>query len=86
LPKHLEREKHRESVLRANLAHFDAEDISTTIITYEEQMRGWMSYLAKSKTIDQQLVGYQHLNQFLENFRKINVLHSAKKLWQSSRI
>jgi tRNA(fMet)-specific endonuclease VapC len=48
-----EREKNLEfSVLRANLAHFDSEDISTTIITYEEQMRGWMAYLAKCKTIE----------------------------------
>jgi tRNA(fMet)-specific endonuclease VapC len=70
-----EREKHLDfSILRSNLAHFDSEDISTTIITYEEQMRGWMSYLAKCKTIEQQIVAYERLHQSLENFRKINVL------------
>lgn len=70
-----EREKHLEySILRANLAHFDSEDIATTIITFEEQMRGWIAYLAKCKNIEQQLSAYQRLNQFLENFRKINVL------------
>ncbi|MGH9949643.1 MAG: type II toxin-antitoxin system VapC family toxin, partial [Pyrinomonadaceae bacterium] len=74
-----EREKYRESLLRSNLAHFDSEDISTTIITYEEQMRGWMSYLSKSRTIDQQLVAYRRLNQFLENFLKINFLPFDEK-------
>lgn len=70
-----EREKYLElSTLHANLAHYDSEDISTTIITFEEQMRGWMAYLSKCKNIEQQIFAYQRLNQFLENFRKINVL------------
>ncbi len=37
-------------------------------------MRGWMSYLAKCKNIEQQIVAYQKLYQSLENFRKINVV------------
>ena len=70
-----ERERHFDtSILRANLSHFDSEDIAVTIITYEEQMRGWMSFIAKAKTVEQQVYAYQRLNQFLENFRKINVL------------
>jgi len=83
-----EREKHLESVLRANLAHFDPADISTTIITYEEQMRGWMSYLSKAKNLEQQIVAYKRLNQFLENFRKINVLpfdEEAAQVFQDLR-
>ena len=35
-----ERERNHESLLRANLFLFSSEDISTTIITFEEQMRG----------------------------------------------
>ena len=84
-----EREKHLEfSILRANLAHYDSEDISTTIITFEEQMRGWLAYLAKCKNIEQQIFAYQRLNQFLENFRKINVLpfdENAAKIYQEIR-
>jgi tRNA(fMet)-specific endonuclease VapC len=45
-------------------------------------MRGWMAYLAKSKNIEQQLFAYQRLNQFLENFRKINVLPFDEKAAQ----
>lgn len=70
-----ERERHFDtSILRANLSHFDSEDIAVTIITYEEQMRGWMAFIAKAKAVEQQVYAYQRLNQFLENFRKINVL------------
>jgi len=70
-----EREKHLEfSKLRTKLAQFDPEEIFTTVITFEEQMRGWMAYLANCKNTEQQVFAYQRLNQFLENFRKIKVL------------
>lgn len=58
-----EREKHLEtSILRKNLSHFDSEDIATTIITFEEQMRGWMAYLAKCRNIQEEVFAYQRLN------------------------
>ncbi len=38
-----------------------------------------MAYLSKSKNMDQQLIAYKRLNQFLENFRKINVLPFDEK-------
>jgi tRNA(fMet)-specific endonuclease VapC len=74
-----EREKHLDSMLRANLAHFDSADISTTIVTFEEQMRGWMAFLSKSKSLQQQIIAYKRLNQFLENFRKIHVFPFDEK-------
>lgn len=70
-----DREKSLESsVLRNNLARFSPEDIFTTIITFEEQMRGWLSFLSRCKNIEDQIFAYQRLNQFLNNFRKIAVL------------
>lgn len=81
-----EREKYLElSTLHANLKGYDSDEIATTIITFEEQMRGWMAYLAKSKNIEQQVTAYQRLDQFLENFRKINVIsfdENAAKVFQ----
>ncbi|MGD9563753.1 MAG: hypothetical protein AB7F88_17170 [Pyrinomonadaceae bacterium] len=40
--------------LQAKLDEFPADDITTTIITFEEQMRGWMSYLARMRSIEEQ--------------------------------
>ena len=45
-----DREKHLEaSILQKNLARFAPDEIFTTIITFEEQMRGWLTYLSKCK-------------------------------------
>ena len=75
-----DREKSLESsVLRRNLAEFSPDDIVTTIITFEEQMRGWLTYLSKCKNIEQQLFAYERLNRFLDNFRKISVLGFDEK-------
>jgi tRNA(fMet)-specific endonuclease VapC len=58
----LDREKYLESSkLRQKLEPFSPDELFTTIITFEEQMRGWLSYIAKSKTIEQQIFAYQML-------------------------
>lgn len=70
-----DREKFLEtSILRKKLDEFPSDEIFTTTITFEEQMRGWLTLLSKCKTIEQQIFAYQRLNQFLDNFRKIAVL------------
>ncbi|MGI8640389.1 MAG: hypothetical protein ACR2MG_10655 [Pyrinomonadaceae bacterium] len=62
----LEREKYLESSkFRENLSRFSPEDIATTIITFEEQMRGWLAYLARCKTLDDQVFAYEQLNNLL---------------------
>ncbi len=76
----LDREKILESsVLRKNLDRFSPEDIFTTIISFEEQMRGWMALIAKSKTIDQQIFAYQKLYRTLESYRNALVLEFDQK-------
>ena len=42
-------------ILQAKLDEFPSDEITTTIITFEEQMRGWMSFLAKMRSIDEQV-------------------------------
>lgn len=42
-------------------------------------MRGWLAYLAKCKNIEQQIVAYERLNKFLDNFREIAVLKFDEK-------
>lgn len=47
---------------------------TTTIITYEEQMRGWMEYIAKSKTFAKQVEAYRYLRQNLQLFCGLQIL------------
>ncbi len=47
--------------LRFRLARLGRYERITTIITFEEQIRGWMSYLAKSRTIPEQVKAYRKL-------------------------
>jgi tRNA(fMet)-specific endonuclease VapC len=37
----------------------DPDEQITTIITFEEQMRGWMSFLAKARSLTQQVAAYR---------------------------
>ena len=76
----LDRERILEaSVLQKNLDRFSPEDINTTIISFEEQMRGWLSYIAKSKNVEQQIIAYQKLHRSLESYRNTKVLDFDEK-------
>ena len=76
----IDREKILESsILRRNLEKFAPDEIFTTIITFEENMRGWLSFIAKSKTLDQQIYAYQRLHRFLESYRDTSVLDFDEK-------
>lgn len=60
--------------LRARLARLLPEEVVTTIISYEEQMRGWMAYLARARSMTHQVEAYRRLLQHLDNYRWIPVL------------
>jgi len=62
------------AVLRERLADVPEDEVATTIICYEEQMRGWMAYIARAKSIPRQLEAYRRLRAHLENYRHIPVL------------
>ncbi len=62
------------AALRERLADVPPDHVATTIISYEEQMRGWMAYIARAKSIAQQLESYQRLRRHLENYRQVPVL------------
>jgi hypothetical protein len=47
--------------LRERLADCDPAGVATTIISFEEQMRGWIAYIARSRTVDKQVEGYRRL-------------------------
>jgi tRNA(fMet)-specific endonuclease VapC len=60
--------------LRFRLAGLKPDERITTIITFEEQIRGWMSYLAQSRTLDQQVTAYRRLKGVLDRYLKITIL------------
>ena len=60
--------------LRARLNGVPVEDRATTIVSFEEQSRGWMSYLAKARSLSQQIEAYRRLKQQLDNYCAMTVL------------
>lgn len=46
----------------------------TTIISFEEQTRGWLSHLSRAKTMAQEIEAYRKLNRHLDAYREIRVL------------
>ena len=62
------------SRLRASLAAFPPEDVRTTVVSFEEQMRGWLSAIAGSKNEAQELAAYGRLFNLLTFFSSIPVL------------
>lgn len=47
--------------------------MATTIISYEEQVRGWMAFIARAKSMPQQLEAYRRLRRHLDNYRQTPV-------------
>lgn len=60
--------------LRLRLASLKPAERVTTIITFEEQMRGWLAYLAKARSPSRQVETYRRLKGVLERYLKIVVL------------
>jgi tRNA(fMet)-specific endonuclease VapC len=49
-------------------------EVVTTIITFEEQTRGWLAFQAKARTVQQQVNAYRRLKHHLEIYLRIQVL------------
>jgi tRNA(fMet)-specific endonuclease VapC len=56
------------------LAAQSSDGAATTIITYEEQARGWLAFVARARTSKQRVHAYRKLFLHLEAFRRIEVL------------
>jgi hypothetical protein len=60
--------------LRARLTYLPPAEVVTTIISHEAQMRGWMAYRARMRSVAHQVEAYRLLLQYLDNYRRIPVL------------
>jgi tRNA(fMet)-specific endonuclease VapC len=61
--------------IRRRIVELPLEDIVvTSIINYEEQMRGWMAALSRAKSLPSQVATYSRLLDHLGTFRRMTVL------------
>jgi tRNA(fMet)-specific endonuclease VapC len=70
----LEWEGPKREWLKARLAQVDPAEVATTIVSFEEQTRGWMAHLARSRTLSQQVSAYARLERHLKAFCAVPVL------------
>jgi tRNA(fMet)-specific endonuclease VapC len=60
--------------LEERLGHLHSEDIATTILSFEEQTRGWLTVLAKARKLTDQVQVYHRLRQQLEIYCGLKIL------------
>lgn len=47
--------------------------VVTSIITYEEQVRGWFHVLSQARTMKMQIDAYHRLNRNIDDYRKLQI-------------
>ena len=71
----LERPESRErAILIRRLEQAVAESTVTTIVSYEEQSRGWLAYVARARSKSEQLDAYDRLSRHVATYRSMTVL------------
>jgi tRNA(fMet)-specific endonuclease VapC len=64
------------------------EEVVVSIISFEEQMRGWLSYISRAKDPVRQIDGYERLHRLLDQYQRVRVLDfdaTASSQYQSLR-
>ena len=76
-------------ILSARLARVPLGEVCTTIVNVEEQMRGWLAMVRRSKNVHQEIAGYRQLHELFAFFAEIPVLNfdemAAERLAQLRR-
>jgi tRNA(fMet)-specific endonuclease VapC len=52
--------------IRARLSQMPGAEVTASVVSYEEQLRGWMAYLAQLRVVARQVDGYRRLERMLE--------------------
>lgn len=75
----LERGGNESVQLKARLEAIPPDDLATTIVSYEEQTRGWLAVSAKARTSEAQIAAYRRLKLHLQIYTRIAVLEYDEK-------
>jgi tRNA(fMet)-specific endonuclease VapC len=62
------------SRLRARLSKLPPNTVQTTIVSFEEQMRGWLAVISRVRNQSKEVVAYRRLQALLRFFNEIPVL------------
>jgi len=54
--------------LRRRLQTVAPDEVAATLVSYEEQTRGWLSYIARSRSPEEQVTAYGYLQRHLQVF------------------
>jgi tRNA(fMet)-specific endonuclease VapC len=49
-------------------------DVAVTFISFEEQTRGWLAFLARARSLTQQVEAYSRLRRMVDNYRTIPLI------------
>ena len=59
--------------IRLRLRALPPDDVATTIVSYEEQTRGWLARLARATSLERQTSDYSELKNLIQNYCNIAV-------------
>lgn len=68
--------------LAARLEQIAPDDISTTIITFQEQAQGWLAYVNRARTSPQVVHAYAEREAMQRSFCKMNILSFTREAQQ----
>jgi tRNA(fMet)-specific endonuclease VapC len=70
----LERGNAESLTLQMRMEQVPGAELATTIVNYEEQMRGWLARAAQANTPEQMLAAYARLQGHIETFAGVPIL------------
>ena len=83
----IERESPASIRLKARIANVPPDDIATSIVSYEEQTRGWIAVSANAETPEKQIKAFLRLKAHLQIYCKIAIVdYDAKAAAEFERL
>jgi tRNA(fMet)-specific endonuclease VapC len=65
--------------LMARLESSPLQPICVTLVSFEEQSRGWLAYIARSNTLTKQIQAYSRLHKLLQEYQTYRILDFDKQ-------